>query len=117
MLDGALPPGEDLWRFGVLQLVDDYESLKRHRGVQVASEVLAVEPPRTGHSGVDASFAALTCWLADRDGWTSPAWGLAQTQGSSASAERSSPTPHSCAYDRLRCGTVAPVPDPPAMSR
>jgi hypothetical protein len=76
MLDGALPPGEDLWRFGVLQLLDDYESLKRHRGAQMASEVLAVEPPRTGHSGVDASFAALTCWLADRDGWTSPAWAL-----------------------------------------
>ena len=47
MLDGELPPGEDLWRFGVLQLLDDYESLKRHRGVQVASEVLAVEPQRT----------------------------------------------------------------------
>ena len=76
MLDGALPPGEDLWRFGVLQLLDDYESLKRHRGVQVASEVLAVEPQRTGHSGVDASFAALTCWLADRDGWTPPVWSL-----------------------------------------
>ena len=74
MLDGAQPSGEDLWRFGVLQLLDDYETLKRHQGVPVASGVLAGEPPRTGHSGVDASFAALACWLADRDGWTAPAW-------------------------------------------
>jgi len=64
MLDGAQPSGEDLWRFGVLQLLDDYETLKRHQGVPAAAGVLAGEPPRTGHSGVDASFAALACWLA-----------------------------------------------------
>jgi hypothetical protein len=65
MLVGAKPSGEDLWRFGVLQLLDDYQTLKRHQGVPVAVTELAGEPPRTGHSGVDASFAALACWLPD----------------------------------------------------
>ena len=47
----------------------------------MAATVLADEPPRTGHSGVDASFAALACWLADRDGWTAPSWALTQSPG------------------------------------
>ncbi len=68
--------GEDLWRFGVLQLLDDYESMNRHDGVQAAADLLLVEPALTGHSGVDAAFAALACWLADRDGWSAPGWAV-----------------------------------------
>lgn len=29
----AEPSGEDLWRFGVLQFLDDHESTRRHHGV------------------------------------------------------------------------------------
>ncbi len=47
----------------------------------MAATVLAGEPPRTGHPGVDLSFAALACWWADRDGWTAPAWALTQSPG------------------------------------
>ncbi|MHB1166203.1 MAG: hypothetical protein ACYC3K_13395 [Candidatus Nanopelagicales bacterium] len=70
------PSGERLWRFGVLQLLDDYESTRRHQGVPAASALLVDEPGVTGHSGVDAAFAALACWLADRDEWTAPSWAM-----------------------------------------
>lgn len=65
---------ESLWRFGVLQLLDDYDSVLRHAGPSAAQEVFAEEPEPTGHSGLDASFAALACWLAQRDGWPAPSW-------------------------------------------
>ncbi len=76
----AEPSGEDLWRFGVLQFLDDYESTRRHQGVPSAAALLVDEPDLTGHSGVDASFAALACWLADRDGWTAPSWALSDAR-------------------------------------
>ncbi len=65
---------EALWRFGVLQLLDDYDSVLRHEGVNAAAGVFADEPAPTGHSGLDAAYAALTCWLAKRDGWAAPEW-------------------------------------------
>ncbi len=65
---------EDLWRFGVLQLLDDYESCRKRGGLASAERVFAEAPPSTGHSGLDAAFAALACWLAARDGWAPPAW-------------------------------------------
>jgi hypothetical protein len=65
---------ELLWRFGVLQLLDDYESTLRHEGLEAAERVFAEAPPLTGHSGLDASFAALACWLATRDSWQAPDW-------------------------------------------
>jgi len=65
---------ESLWRFGVLQLLDDYESTLRHEGLEAAARIFADPPPSTGHSGLDAAFAALACWLASRDGWIPPAW-------------------------------------------
>lgn len=67
---------EDLWRFVVLQLLDDYESTKASGGIAEAAALLQAAPRLTGHSGVDAALAALTCWLADRDGWEAPAWAV-----------------------------------------
>lgn len=76
----AEPSGEDLWRFGVLQFLDDYESTRRHHGVSAAAALLVDEPGVTGHSGVDAAFAALACWLADRDDWTAPSWAMSDAR-------------------------------------
>lgn len=70
-------PSEDLWRFGVLQLLDDYESVHARDGVVAAARLMAEAPEPTGHSGLDAAFAGLACWLADRDGWQTPQWTLA----------------------------------------
>jgi hypothetical protein len=67
---------EDLWRFGVLQLLDDYESVRTRNGVEAAAKLFVEAPGSTGDSGLDAAFAALTCWLADRDGWEAPEWAL-----------------------------------------
>lgn len=70
----GISSSEALWRFGVLQLLDDYESTLRQHGVAAAARVFKVEPPLTGHSGLDAAYAALACWLAERDGWATPSW-------------------------------------------
>lgn len=64
------------WRFGVLQTLDDYTSVLRRGGHDLAAGVFADEPPRTGSVEVDAAFAALAAHLAERDGWQVPAWAL-----------------------------------------
>jgi hypothetical protein len=68
------PGSEEIWRFGVLQLLDEYNSILRHQGIAPAARVFDEEPKLTGHSGLDAAFAALACWLATRDGWQEPLW-------------------------------------------
>ena len=77
MLSTGSLSGEDLWRFGVLQLLDDYESVRARDGVDAAAGLMADAPGSTGHSGLDAALAGLACWLADRDGWRAPRWALA----------------------------------------
>jgi hypothetical protein len=77
LLSAGPVSGEDLWRFGVLQLLDDYESVRAHDGLDAAASLMAEAPGPTGHSGLDAAFAGLACWLADRDGWQTPQWTLA----------------------------------------
>lgn len=72
---------EALWCFGVLQLLDDYDSTLRHDGPAVAAQMFALEPSSTSHSGLDAAFAALAIWLAQCDGWTAPLWALAESPG------------------------------------
>lgn len=62
------------WRFGVLQILDDYTSCLRRGGTGFASQVRAQEPPSTGVVEVDVAFAALADFLAGRDGWQAPAW-------------------------------------------
>jgi hypothetical protein len=74
LVDSGTAGSEALWRFGVLQLLDDYDSVIRHDGVAAAAQVFSDEPALTGHSGLDAAYAALACWLAQRDGWSAPAW-------------------------------------------
>ena len=72
-----LSDGESLdtcWRFGVLQTLDDYTSVLRRSGPKIAAGVFTDEPPRTGAAEVDAAFAALADYLAERDGWPTPDW-------------------------------------------
>jgi hypothetical protein len=65
---------DECWRFGVLQTLDDYTSTLRRGGVTLAAEVFTPQPPHTGSAQIDAAFAALAAYLADRDGWAVPAW-------------------------------------------
>lgn len=74
---GSLAEG---WRFGVLQTLDDYESTKRRAGIEVAAQVFSDEPAPTGYSELDAAFAALADYLAERDGWDVPQWAAAETR-------------------------------------
>jgi hypothetical protein len=74
IVDAGSMESEALWRFGVLQLLDDYDSVIRHQGVAEAARMFAEEPALTGHSGLDAAYAAMACWLAYRDGWQAPSW-------------------------------------------
>ncbi|MFT4188365.1 MAG: hypothetical protein QM621_07245 [Aeromicrobium sp.] len=72
-----LADGETLdacWRFGVLQTLDDYTSVLRRGGPDLAATMFDDEPPRTGSTQLDAALAALAEYLADRDGWPTPAW-------------------------------------------
>lgn len=67
-------PVEAGWRFGVLQTLDDYSSLLRRSDVTVASSIFTEEPAPTGWRQLDAAFAALADFLAERDGWAVPGW-------------------------------------------
>ena len=74
-----LASGESLdecWRFGILQTLDDYSSALRRGGPSLAAGVFTDEPARTGSVEVDAAFAALAEYLAERDGWQTPGWAL-----------------------------------------
>jgi hypothetical protein len=63
-----------LWRFVILQMLDDYTSVLRHRGKAAAARMWDDTPRPTGFPGTDAAFAALAEYLARRDGWTVPSW-------------------------------------------
>jgi len=67
---------EACWRFGILQTLDDYTSTLRRGGVALAAQVFTDEPASTGSDQIDAAFAALADHLAERDGWSAPAWAL-----------------------------------------
>lgn len=67
---------DECWRFGILQTLDDYTSALRRGGPGLATGVFADEPPHTGSVEVDAAFAALADYLAERDGWQTPGWAL-----------------------------------------
>lgn len=64
------------WRFGILQTLDDYTSALRRGGPSLAADVFTDEPPRAGAAEIDAAFAALAEYLANRDGWEPPLWVL-----------------------------------------
>lgn len=66
------------WRFGVLQTLDDYRSTVARGGVQLGAGVFANAPEPTGSAELDAAFAALAEFLAERDGWAVPSWATAR---------------------------------------
>ena len=63
-----------LWRYVLVQMLDDYTSVLRHKGVQAAARMWADAPRNTGDPRVDAAFAAMAEYLARRDGWVVPSW-------------------------------------------
>lgn len=67
-------PLSAVWRYAVLQLLDDYTSTVRHDGVDSGARLFQDAPPSTGEPRVDAALAALAEHLARRDGWAVPAW-------------------------------------------
>jgi len=70
----ANEPLRHVWRFVVLQMLDDYRSVLRHEGVEAAGRMWLVAPDRTDDVRIDAALAALAEFLARRDGWRVPAW-------------------------------------------
>jgi len=64
----------DVWRHGVIQLLDDYESTRRHDGLEAAADLLREAPALMGEPRVDAALAGLVEYLARRDGWPPPRW-------------------------------------------
>jgi hypothetical protein len=67
-------PLSRVWRFALVQLLDDYMSVLCHDGVVAAAAMWRDAPRPTGDARVDAGFAALAEYLARRDGWTVPRW-------------------------------------------
>ena len=67
-------PLRRVWRFALVQLLDDYTSVLRHDGTEAAREMWTLEPPLTGSSEVDAAFAAMAEYLARRDSRPVPHW-------------------------------------------
>jgi len=64
----------DCWRFGVLQLVDRYNSAARRNDWDVARRLFEQPPSPTGSLQLDAAFAALAEYLSVRDHWATPTW-------------------------------------------
>lgn len=64
----------DVWRFSIIQALDDYTSTLRRGGRELGARFFAAEPAPTGAAEVDAAFAALADYMAERDGWQPPAW-------------------------------------------
>lgn len=67
-------PLSQVWRFAIVQLLDDYRSIARYQGISSASSLWQVPPPSTGDTRIDAAFAALAEYLARQDGWPVPIW-------------------------------------------
>jgi hypothetical protein len=74
-----LSAGEPLsrvWRFALVQMLDDYASVLRHSGRETAARMWLDAPPPTGDARIDAALAAMAEHLGRRDGWMVPAWAL-----------------------------------------
>jgi hypothetical protein len=77
LADDLLVQGETLqsvWRYAIVQLLDDYSHELARDGAAAAARRFDQEPAATRSSEVDAALAALTEHLARRDGWVLPAW-------------------------------------------
>jgi hypothetical protein len=64
----------DIWRFAVIQMLDDYRSVLRHNGTAAGARMWQPSPAPTGDVRVDAAFSALAEHLARGDGWPAPRW-------------------------------------------
>ncbi len=62
------------WRFAVCQLIDDYQTVRRHDGLTPAATLFTSPPASCGDARVDATLAALAEHIARQDGWEPPAW-------------------------------------------
>jgi hypothetical protein len=65
---------QSVWRYVIVQLLDDYTRDLARAGVSVASQRFDREPPPTPAVEVDAALAALAEYLARRDNWPVPSW-------------------------------------------
>jgi hypothetical protein len=77
LADEMLTQGDTLqavWRYSIVQLLDDYSHDLGRDGAEVASRRFRYEPALTQSAEVDAALAALAEHLARRDGWTPPTW-------------------------------------------
>ena len=77
LADELLVRGETLeavWRYAIVQLLDDYSHELARNGAAAASLRFDREPRATRSPEVDAALAALTEHLARRDGWPVPSW-------------------------------------------
>jgi hypothetical protein len=77
LADDLLLDGETLqsvWRYVIIQLLDDYSHDLARAGASVASQRFRREPPATRSAEVDAALAALAEYLARRDNWALPSW-------------------------------------------
>ena len=77
LADEMLTQGDTLqavWKYSIIQLLDDYSHDLGRNGAEVASRRFTDEPALTQAAEVDAAIAALAEHLARRDGWTPPAW-------------------------------------------
>jgi hypothetical protein len=77
LADDLLGEGETLqsiWRYTIVQLLDDYTHDLTRVGASVASQRFRREPPVTRSIEVDAALAALAEYLARRDNWPLPPW-------------------------------------------
>jgi hypothetical protein len=77
LADDLLMRGETLqsvWRYVIVQLLDDYSHDLARSGASVASQRFSRGPAPTQSTEVDAALAALAEYLARRDGWPLPSW-------------------------------------------
>jgi hypothetical protein len=77
LADDLLNEGETLqsvWRYAIVQLLDDYTHDLARAGASAASRRFRREPQVTRSAEVDAALAALAEHLARRDKWPVPAW-------------------------------------------
>ena len=62
-----------MWRYVIVQLLDDYSHDLARSGASAASQRFNREPPLTRSGEVDAALAALAEYLARRE-WPLPSW-------------------------------------------
>ncbi len=67
-------PLKNVWRYAIVQLLDDYRSVRGRDGVAGAAALFTRPPAPVGDVRVDAALAALAEYLARADGWTPPDW-------------------------------------------